>query len=239
MVKFMEDDILHIRTRGTNKVVPFTNYIGVDRFPEQDTSILGTTVTVSFRNMNVPDIVVDDSELADQHDIFVVNAIVVRCDKEEPYQMICLTKNYTPLVCDSRHWEETVMQYPIQYPEYIGIKTKDQYLRSDEQINGITLRVDEGEPCLTVLAEYVDENTVRFVLGDECISYLVDYYRISESDNEPLEYIKHQITIGSEIFYVNRGVYDRRKRTKYTISNLVKEILKGKMIYGASKDWTF
>ena len=57
--------------------------------------------------------------------------------------------------------------------EYIGLQCEDQYAGDIVSLNSVTLRVDKCEPCYSVLMEYVDDNKVRFILGDEVMSKII------------------------------------------------------------------
>ena len=107
--------------------------------------------------------------------------IVLRADAEKPFRLIAVSKDYSKIIVNSTEiidgdylFLTKVSEYPIQMNEYIGLQCEDQYA-GDISLNSVTLRVDKCEPCYSVLMEYVGDNKVRFILGDEAISKIIMY----------------------------------------------------------------
>ena len=256
MVQQLKDDLLHKRTRHTNLFVPHCEHVGANKFPTQNTALLDTYVTIKFRNMykvEVEDIIGPD--LHDPHDIFEANCRVVRCDISEPYRMIGITDDCQfILVTDSRYWETMVVQYPIQFNEFCGIKVQDQYVAQHNWINAVTLRVDNGEPCYSVIVEYLEDDYIRFVLGDECFSKLIDYFGLPDNDydnRDPIEYNEQYVDLDGSLaddsniiqFMMIDGGYPDLLKEIYTMARTDLEIvemrklaIKEKKIYGVNEN---
>ena len=182
MAKQNEDLLLHKLTRHTNLEMPFSNYVSIDNFPEQNKSMIGSTITLKYRNMYFVDI--EDYEGPDKydpHEIYKSDCTVLRFDNTEPFRIIAISKNYEILlVGDSRTYNTAVLQYPIQLSEFIGIVCKDQYPGDIREYDSIPLRIDNGEPCYSVIVELLENDKRRIVLGDECftkITYPITDYR--------------------------------------------------------------
>lgn len=256
MVEQLKDDLLHHRTRHTNLMVPYSDYVKGDKFPIQDLNLLDTYVDIRFRNMykvELPEEYLSKQEKLDPRDIYTAHCRVLRCDSTEPYRMICISDTYEFIfVTDSRYWQETVVQYPIQFNEFIGIKVFDQYVGEIPEIKGVTLRVDNGEPCYSVIIEFLADNQVRFVIGDECFSKLYDYYgedndydgRDSVDYPEPFKDLDGghvpKITSITQFIIVDGGsadllknIYNEAKTTEEIIE-MRKQILEGKVLYANS-----
>lgn len=257
MVEQLKDDLLHKRTIHTNLSVPFQENITPESFPQQNTELLDSYVTIRYRNMYIVDRELTGPELYEPHDIYEANCRVLRCDLEEPYRMIVMSDNYQfLLVTDSRYWEEKVVQYPIQFNEFIGITVYDQYAGIIPEVKGVTLRVDNGEPCYSVIMEFLADNVVRFLIGDECFSKLYDYYGVDNDWNgrDPVDYQEEYRdadgervtrTVGVIQFTdINggppdtlRNIYNEARSTEEIIA-LRKEVLEGKTIYASTKTET-
>lgn len=252
MVQQLKDDLLHKRTRHTNLSVPFCKYITPEIFPNQNKNLLNSVVSIRYRNMYIVDKPVTGPEEADQHDVYETNCIVVRCDKSEPYRMICLSEDYRFIfVTDSRYYKTTVVQYPLQYNEFIGIAVYNQYPGIIPEIKGATLRVDNGEPCYSVLIEFVADNQVRFLIGNECFSKLYDYYGI-DNDYDGRDSVDYKeefkdvdggrtIYIPPDAIFENidggqadllKNIFNEAKNEEEIIQ-LRKDVMKGKTIYGS------
>ena len=119
--------------------------------------------------------------------------IVLRADAEKPFRLIAVSKDYSKIIVNSTEvidgnylFLTKVSEYPIQMNEYIGLQCEDQYAGDIVSLKSVTLRVDKCEPCYSVLMEYVDDNKVRFILGDEVMSKII----MNKDDNtffrEPL-----------------------------------------------------
>ena len=253
MVEQLKDDLLHKRTIHTNRSVPYQENITPDTFPAQNQELLDTTVIIRYRNMYIVDKELSEVELLDPHDIYEASCRVVRCDSVEPYRMICISDDYQfILVTDSRYWQEMVVQYPIQFNEFIGITVYDQYAGIIPEVEGVTLRVDNGEPCYAVIIEFLADNVVRFLLGDECFSKLYDYYGVDNDWNgrDPKIYQEeyrdadgYRVTAQQPIQFTDinggppdtlKNIYDEACTTEEIVA-LRKKVLEGKTIYGSTE----
>lgn len=163
--------LLHKRNEHTNLSFPYSSHVTESTFPDQNTDLLGTIIPVKFRNMYN----LGESEKID--------CKVIRCDNVEPYKMVTISDNfYFIFVLDSRYYKSQVVQYPLQLSELIGITCFNQYNFMKKEIKAVTIRVDNGEPCQSVLVEFVSNDTIRILLGDECLSRLSEYYYEDDTD---------------------------------------------------------
>lgn len=181
MSRHMSDDILELdRAKHTNIWYPRSDYVGYNRYPAQDSSIVNNIVTLKYRNMYKVDMFQEDMGPVDEieedpHFVYEDNFRVIRCDIEEPYRMVSISiDNSIILVNDSRNYINEVVQYPIQYDEFIGIDIFNDY--GDKFREGVTIRVDNGEPCHTVIIEFLTDEKIRVVLGDEVASHMSRYW---------------------------------------------------------------
>lgn len=187
---------------------------------------------------------------------------ILRADSTEPYRLIAISEDYSKIIVNSTKKDENdeyeflslVSEYPIQMNEYIGLGCYDQYAGEIPEIKAATLRVDKCEPCYSILMEFLGSTgVVRFILGDEAISKLYDYFDISGSrdyDNRHANDEENPVDItgehadadthGYKFNDVNGGysnnwdkMYDRNIiMTDEEIINFRKSILEGKTIYG-------
>lgn len=191
MIRRTWNDILHRdRTHHTNIVLPRSDYINGIDYPDQYINILGKVYSLRFRNqykMDVPEEDMDDVTNIDEHDIYTRDFYIIRADSSAPYKFVAISTDFEYiLVYDNSKGDIVVdgdnitcpiiTRYPIQLNEFIGLSVFDQYSGEISEILGVTLRVDNGEPCYTVICEFVANGEIRIVLGDECISRLFDYY---------------------------------------------------------------
>lgn len=201
---FNKDDILlHKVTKHTNRMIPFSNYVKIDSFPEQNSQLLNTTATLQYRNRNIADKdaynipsagrPIDDEPFVeagnhegDEDIIFTDRFVVLRADKSEPFVFIAISLDYRHMIVGKTNEDRSINQniYPveaIQMNEWIGLYFNDTYFRDAKLINeilpAVMLSCDANEPCLCVIMEYIDEpnKVVRFVLGDECFSEITGY----------------------------------------------------------------
>ena len=172
MVRQLTDVLLHKKTKHTNYTTPFSEFISSDKFPKQDKNKLNTYINLSYRNMYI----VEDRD-EEGHLIITEEFLIVRYDVSEPFRLIGISRNFSViLIGDTRNYQDTIIQYPIQLNEFCILSVFDQYPAHIPEIKGVTLRVDEGEPCNSVIIEFLADNYVRFLIGDECFTKLFDYY---------------------------------------------------------------
>ena len=206
MVQQLKDRLLHLHSKHTNLLIPSSDFIRPTIFPKQNKELLNSIININHRNMYI-------SDKKDEYNIFTTKCKVVRCDSTEPFVMICISLDYEfVFVTDSRLYNIMIVQYPIQLSQLIGIRVKDQFPAVIEEMDGCTIRVDDGEPCNSVIAEFLENDEVRFLLGDECFSKMFNYFDEEISDN--YEYNKY--------------------RSTEEIADIRKTILEGKKIYGSN-----
>lgn len=168
------DKILNEYTKHTNLTFPHNDFVSSTSFPEQDEYLLNRNVRIPYRNMYSADSPNKISESKDRYYTYMADCKIVRADKKYPYRMICISLDFNFIfVTDTRNYGY-ICQYPIQLDDFIGVTVEDLYLGSLDRINGIVLRADNGEPCYSIILEYINDS-YRFVLGDECLSIMKDY----------------------------------------------------------------
>ena len=224
-MKKHDDVFLHKISRHTNLQLPFSDYVKVDKFPAQISDLLGTVITLKYRNYYRSELEAgtksatiirdgekvssrpsdDTQQLEDREPLsyeidetpfyYEDPFIILRADAEKPFRLIAVSKDYSKIIVNSTEvidgnylFLTKVSEYPIQMNEYIGLQCEDQYAGDIASLNSVTLRVDECEPCYSVLMEYVSDNKVRFILGDEVISKIIMYQddNIDTFFSEPL-----------------------------------------------------
>ena len=205
MIEKLYDKLLHNLSRHTNVTQPNSKYIIGDKFPDQISELINTEVTIKYRthfivdedkdNINIhrPS---DDIDIVTGHhntgpedyDPMIVYSDkfkVLRADKSDPYVLIAISNDGSKLLVNSTkplsngklEYTEKISIYPKQINELIGLEFQDQFYAEIDEIRSCTLRVDNNEPCYSVLMEILGSTGyVRFVLGDEVQSKLSDYY---------------------------------------------------------------
>ena len=205
MINKLYDILLHNLSRHTNLSQPYSDYVKSDSFPEQDSELLNKEVTIKYRNYKIveEDKEVtkvhrpkDDIDLITGHhntgpedydinDVYTDAFKVVRADKAEPYVLIGISKDYSKIIVNSTkpmengklEYTEKISIYPRQINELIGLELSDQFVGEIDEIKATSLRIDDGEPCYSVLMEILGSTGyVRFILGDEVQSIVRDYY---------------------------------------------------------------
>lgn len=155
------------------------------------------------------------SDFDDAKDIFDDDFMVLRADATEPYVFIGISLNYENVVISSTEINEMshyrflddVTIYPLQFNEFFDIPVRTHYMNDkfvdDVEYDAKILRIDKTEPNRAVLVEFVDEENIRFVLGDE----------VNVVDNE---------TFDSENYISDNMIAEYRR-----------ELLGGRIIYGS------
>lgn len=227
MLEHIEHDHVNFRIRHTNRMLPYilcepykeelkenNKESKVSEYPEQNKDLLNTMVDIRFRNMYIndkhPEDIEDKPEEFDPHDIYTSSCVVVRCDAVEPYIMICISNTYEfVFVLDSRHYNEIVTQYPIQFSSIIGLEVEHDYLGNHDidPINGVIIRCDNGEPCKMVIMDFLDDDTVRFMTGDELLyKFIVNHMselEMIEKSNETITEFRKNLMEGVKIYEGN------------------------------------
>lgn len=115
----------------------------------------------------------------DASDTYTQTFKIVRCDLAEPNVFIAISADYdiiavgsTALNSDGIYkFLDTIFVYPIQISELFNQPLQSHYMDSnfinDVYIDCLAIRVDGSNPSYSVLMELLDDNVVRFVLGDE------------------------------------------------------------------------
>ena len=180
---------LHKLAHHTNLENPYSKYVSASIFPQQDSSKLGEVIELKYKNMNDAAEFIATGEEGkypwydygefDPH-IKTGQFTIVRFDLSEPYRFIAISLDGDVIVVSSTYddkYLEEITEYSIQYEEFNGLNITDKYnLTPEAEINAISVRVDNGEPCYSVLAELLPNNYIRFVIGDEVTSIVNEVY---------------------------------------------------------------
>lgn len=122
---------------------------------------------------------VSGTDIAEAVDVKEGEFRILRADKTAPFVLIAISTDYEQVLVSSTEFNEMHHYkfldepsiYPTQKTEFYNIALQTHYMDenyiNDVYYDAIALRVDATDPALTVLMEYIDEDTVRFVLGDE------------------------------------------------------------------------
>lgn len=186
--------------------------------------------------------------------------IVLRADASEPYRMIAISTDYTKIVINSTRlvdnqyeFRTKVSEYPVQMNEYIGLQCYDQYAGEINELKAAVFRVDSTEPCYSILMEVLGStNVVRFILGDEAMSILYDWYHTSSNDYNNMDAAEHSnpldvtgeradVDTKGYVFTTVNGKTANALADLYKnimndseIAKFRKEALEGKTIYGSN-----
>lgn len=194
MVQQLFDDLLHLRTKHTNMMIPFSEYIGIDKYPEQADDI-GTIIRMKYRdNSKIDYNEYKNADLYDPHDVFEKHFMIVRHDKDKPGRFIAISTDYSIILIKTRdnypEDKEIILRYPIQCTNIIGLEVQDQYVGIQSTVSATILRADTTEPCFVLLVEEIG-GRIRFILGDECMSKIspiyYDYDGKYANTNQPIE----------------------------------------------------
>ena len=197
------DELLHKLTRHSNRSVPYERHVADNQFPDQIAELLNTYVVLKYRDLRVVDDYhkdyiylgrpsddepyferEDGPEDIDQHDVYEEEFRVIRADSSEPFVLIGISKDYSKILVNSTRiidgdyaFKEIISYYTKQDNTWIGLEVENKHNNKDiDRLNALTVRVDAGEPCYSILVEYLGATgIIRCVLEDECISIVRDY----------------------------------------------------------------
>lgn len=197
--------------KHTNKTEPYNRYLGSDRFPMQYEDLIGTEVSLKYRNHYRIEVMDDEPlprpsdddpfihinkngpDFIDPHDVYEDNFIVVRADREEPYTFIAVAKDYSKFLVNSTRVNDNgeflfyvnPSEYPLQNDLLVGLLVNTEWVDTKVELMGVTLRADQCEPAYSVIMEFLGSTgMVRFVLGDEVKANIVDTYVSIDYDNK-------------------------------------------------------
>lgn len=198
----------------------------------------------------------------DDNDVFTDKFTIVRADSSAPFLMIAICFDYKKIVIGSTEKDSNgefkflsdIHSYPIQFNEYIGLACRTQSSPKDGRLKAVTMRVDSGEPCEAVLIEFLSSNVIRFIIGEEAVAILDDYYDLYDKHNFdakdanekgygiPTDVdgytalhsgIKTEDVDGGPAWnWANLG-YSESTMTDFEVVKFRKDILEGKTIYGS------
>ena len=207
MVQQLYDVLLHKLTKHTNVSMPFCKYISGNVFPTQIPELLNTDITLKYRNHYL----VDNSDLpcigrpsddteyrpksydgpefnGDQNDVYSGTFTVIRADSSEPFRLIAVSKDYKKILINSTKVKDgayefltKISEYSVQDNMFFGLDVRDQYAGELNELKAVSVRVDEGEPCYSVMLEFLGAtNYIRFILGDEAFTAINTYLDLDE-----------------------------------------------------------
>jgi hypothetical protein len=187
MPKQLDDILLHKLTHYTNLAIPYSDYINYTLYPKQDKSMLNKHVNLSYRNLNIFDNTnYPDPESYDEHDIYKSEFRIIRFDLYKPFKMVAISiDNKMIVVGNSSKFtdnKEFIFKYPQQISTIIGWHGTTQFVESTKGFECVVLSADDGEPCNTVIAEFINNKDFRIILGDECFVKLESKNRYSNKE---------------------------------------------------------
>ena len=150
----------------------------------------------------------------DSKDVWEDEFLILRADLDEPNVLIAISLDCSVILVGStktnelHHYDfiDNIYIYPLQKNEFFNVPIQTHYMNDkfvgDVYYNAIALRVDDVDPAEAIIMEYLDEETVRFVLADEVT--VIDNNDVDDED------------------YVN----------DFNIADYRKNLLEGKIIYG-------
>lgn len=153
------------------------------------------------------------TDTIDAVDVRIQGFTVLRVDKTEPNVFIAISNDYDTVVVSSTKINEmghyTFLDqpsiYPVQYNEFFGLRLLSHYMNDsfidDVYYDCMALRVDKTEPCLTVLVEFLPDNRMRFVLGDEVTGIDNDTFDPENYISDQEISIYRQSILGDRIIY--------------------------------------
>lgn len=216
MVHQMLEKWLHLYTKHTNRMIPYNQYIDIDKYPEQAEDV-GSKISLKYRNNNIVDKreYENGTDQFDPHYVFEKDFIILRHDLTSPHRFIAISEDYSVLLVDTifdtvkdTEIEKStniltdgfVARYPLQINNAIGIEIMNHYVEKDNTITGIILRCDATEPSYAIIAEFIG-GKVRFITGDEAMSEIpketkMNHYKTKEEIIE----IRRNALEGKEIW---------------------------------------
>ena len=127
--------------KHANQEFPVSNYVGLDKFPEQNEMLLNTIIRLEYRDMEAHNSYLVDplapahrplddesaidpteSQEYEENSQYTESGIfrVIRCDKEEPFVMVCISADYTKVItCDSRTFDQGAAFVMHQEEDYM------------------------------------------------------------------------------------------------------------------------
>ena len=201
IINFVSFYKCNIKTALESPACKIVDGVKVSLRPEDDIQFM------EKREITGPDFI-------DMKDYWTEEFTVLRADKVEPFVFIAVSEDFATVIVSSTklnnmmHYTflDEISIYGIQYNEFFDLELQTHYMDdnfiNDVYYDAVALRIDKSEPCKTVLMEYVNNDTVRFVLGDEVTG------------------------IDNSIFDPDRYISDKE------IPEYRQSLLEGKIIYG-------
>jgi hypothetical protein len=185
-------EFLHTLLRRCD--IPYHDNINIDKYPEQDQSLLNTIVQVKIHdNYLLPfpdDSKWDKKEKEDK----LVDCRVIRYDTEQPFRAVYVSTDYKYIVTGKTSTNAFI--YPVQndnainYSEiigkmgYIGFASVNNYKMANWYDNiGYIVSSDTSEPDTDIIISYISEDDDRYkvLFSDEVWLELVADKRLDLS----------------------------------------------------------
>lgn len=213
----IKGDFLHLRTKQTDREIPYCNTIGVDRYPTQNLDVLGNTYNMQIRDAN--NFVVDEEFPESEPSLRYHEVICIRCDAEYPFRKVFISKSYRFIINyqtkDATEFdpEEYIAVYCVQDIPLIGITgvVKFGYEYNDNML-------EEGEHGVVIMSS-LHENT-----SDLIITTVGDTYKVYD---------------GSEVWFDIDSVqpnYESSITPEMMVAGIRKYYMNGRTPYGLSED---
>lgn len=212
----IKGDFLHLRTRQTDREIPYCNTIGVDKYPAQNLDVLGNTYSMQIRDANN----FIDRELYPEADpsLKYHEVICIRCDAEYPFRKVFISKSYRFIInyetkeATEFNPDEFIDVYCVQDIPLIGVTgtVKFGYENNDNLL-------EEGEKGVVIMSSK-HENTSDLIITTEGDTYKV--YDGSEVwfDIDPQQPNYDSGHIASEAKVAGIRKYYMNGRTPYGLS---------------------
>lgn len=199
--KINKNILFHKIMKYSNLMEPHSDYVSEKIYPDQNTQLLNTTVTLKYRDRHIADhesVNIEpvsrpsddvsfrpvDIKEGDDNIVFTGEFIVLRADITPPHKCILLSTDYKIMLVGSMNKETGEIDDSI-YPIYtmqdntmIGVTLRSMYFGALEFYNAVVLSADNTEPCHAVIMEYLDEDkkNVRFIITGESLCAVNGYY---------------------------------------------------------------
>ena len=151
-----------------------SEYVSATEFPEQDSDALLTNISIKYRDRTCA--LIDEPGMSEYY-TRETNITILRWDITAPYIFIGCNNEGKLFVGDTREFPNDILMYCEQQYKFYKIETIDLFNDMRNQLNGIIIRCDDAQPSYCIIMEFVNDNTVRFILSDETVAKLHDDYK--------------------------------------------------------------
>ena len=214
----IKGDFLHLRTRQTDREIPYCPTIGPDRYPAQNLNVLGNVYNMQIRNANN---FVNPEEFPEAEPSLKYHEVLcIRCDDEYPFRKVFISLSYRFIIN-----YETREATEFDPDEYI-----DVYCVQDIPLIGLTGTIKFGYENNDNLLEEGEKGVVIMSSEHENTSDL-----IITTDGDT-----YKVFDGSEVWFdidSQQPNYDTGALTsELKVAGIRKFYMNGRTPYGLSQD---